>query len=108
MRAENPNTRIYVFGYGPYKVFPKDIKLEPGIVSAVVPGDYDIRGKGMAEWQSWGNSGAELFYRLLPQRQPLARKNEYPCLPNALCTILRELIHPSPYALNESPHYRPI
>ena len=63
MRAENPNTRIYVFGYGPYKVFPEDIKLEPGIVSAVVPGDYDIRGKGMVEWQSWGNSGAELFIR---------------------------------------------
>lgn len=63
MKKENPNVQICVFGYGAYKVFPSDMKLVPGVLSAVVPSDFDVKGIGMRQWESWLNSGARLLVR---------------------------------------------
>lgn len=63
LKKENPKVQICVFGYGPYKRFPKGKTLEPGVLAAIVPGDFDVRGKGMEEWNSWARSGAKLFIR---------------------------------------------
>ncbi|MBQ6472365.1 MAG: DUF4838 domain-containing protein [Victivallales bacterium] len=63
MKKENPKAQICVFGYGAYKLFPQDMKLVPGVLSAVVPSDFDVRGIGMTQWRSWQNSGARLLLR---------------------------------------------
>ncbi|MGH7958546.1 MAG: DUF4838 domain-containing protein, partial [Opitutaceae bacterium] len=58
MRKENPNVTLSTFGYSCYREPPDDVKLEPGMVVAVVPGYADTSG-----WKKWHDAGAKLFLR---------------------------------------------
>ncbi|MBQ6474487.1 MAG: DUF4838 domain-containing protein [Victivallales bacterium] len=63
MRKENQKVRVCVLGYGPYKLLPEGTKLEPALLAAVVPADFDVRGIGMQQWDSWVRTGATLELR---------------------------------------------
>ncbi|MGH7956038.1 MAG: DUF4838 domain-containing protein, partial [Opitutaceae bacterium] len=58
MRKENPNVMLSTFGYSCYREPPDDVKLEPGMIVAVVPGYADTSG-----WKKWHDAGAKLFLR---------------------------------------------
>ena len=52
MRAQNPDARIGVYFYSTYRNPPKKLKLEEGIVGAIV------HGMDFSYWEAWQEAGA--------------------------------------------------
>ena len=63
MEKTTPDIQCFSFGYGAYKYFPKNAKLNSGMFIAVVPPDSSANGDGMKVWNGWSGSGAKVLLR---------------------------------------------
>ncbi len=68
MREIDPNSYVCGYAYSRYRMPPEKTKVLPGVLLGYVgdpgyPSEPGARDAFRAQWQAWGDAGAELLYR---------------------------------------------